>query len=788
MFERVAKEPSSNVPISFSTKANTLDVLQGKIIHANILPLFFFTAAEWRHHQPAVVEKIRHLSWINQALILRSSAQGEDSQHTSLAGCFTSVMRVRGEVELIRGIETVIASYGNYCPDHQVLIQPFLENINVSGVAFGRDPNTCGPYIIINYDDSSGLAESITSGTQAENKCFIWHRHSERFPGGFIQKVILLLQELEEIFLTDLLDIEFAVTNDQHVYLFQVRPLILKEFLNFSSEEHALIIKRIADRITVSNKPHLYLYGARTVYGVMPDWNPAEIIGIRPRPLALSLYRNLITDSIWAYQRDNYGYNNLRSFPLLIDFEGLPYVDVRVSFNSFLPKGLSPDLAERLVNYYMNRLIESPSLHDKVEFDIVFSCYTLDLKERLKILTNYNFDDKDQDILFCEITQLTNCIIHNNNGLWKNDLDKINELERRQQQLFASDLDPISKMYWILEDCKRYGTLPFAGLARAGFIAVQLLKSFVTVGIINQHEYSDFFSSLDSIGSRINRDFHLKSKEEFLQLYGHLRPGTYDILSLRYDESPDVYFDWNAMNTSSICEKSSSFFLSINQLRSIQQHIDCDHLQTTVLELLEFIKIAIESREYSKFIFTRSVSEFLKILSQFSERYELTRQDCSYLNTEVIYTLYRSTVDPQKILQQNIQMGKEQYLLSKSIALPPLLCDASDAWFFHYPEILPNFITQKSCSGHVVFADAPKDRLIDGILFIPSADPGFDWIFSHQISGFVTQFGGVNSHMAIRAGELGIPAVIGAGEACYAKWSKAKRLRIDAENKQVIVL
>ena len=35
--------------------------------------------------------------------------------------------------------------------------------------------------------------------------------------------------------------------------------------------------------------------GRRTVYGVMPDWNPAEIIGIRPKPLSLSLYR-IVTD------------------------------------------------------------------------------------------------------------------------------------------------------------------------------------------------------------------------------------------------------------------------------------------------------------------------------------------------------------------------------------------------------------------------------------------------------------------------------------------------------------
>ena len=37
-------------------------------------------------------------------------------------------------------------------------------------------------------------------------------------------------------------------------------------------------------------------------------------------------------------------------------------------------------------------------------------------------------------------------------------------------------MDLIEKVYWLLEDAKRYGTLPFAGLARAGFIAVQNAK------------------------------------------------------------------------------------------------------------------------------------------------------------------------------------------------------------------------------------------------------------------------------------------------------------------------
>ena len=148
----------------------------------------------------------------------------------------------------------------------------------------------------------------------------------------------------------------------------------------------------------------------------MPDWNPAEIIGVRPKPFALSLYRDLITDATWAYQRGNYGYRNLRSMPLMMSFHGLPYIDVRVSFNSFVPEDVDYDLADRLVNYYLGRLAENPELHDKVEFDIVFSCYFLDLDDRVQKLQDAGFSAQDIEQLTNSLRRLTNNIINNDTG------------------------------------------------------------------------------------------------------------------------------------------------------------------------------------------------------------------------------------------------------------------------------------------------------------------------------------------------------------------------------------
>ena len=75
--------------------------------------------------------------------------------------------------------------------------------------------------------------------------------------------------------------------------------------------------------------------------------------------------------------------------------------------------------------------------------------------------------------------------------------------------------------------------------------------------------------------------------------------------------------------------------------------------------------------------------------------------------------------------------------------------------------------------------------LQEAVILISQADPGFDWLFGHNIGGLITQFGGANSHMAIRAAEIGLPAAIGVGEKLYEQISRMKQIELDCNN-QVI--
>ena len=104
------------------------------------------------------------------------------------------------------------------------------------------------------------------------------------------------------------------------------------------------------------------------------------------------------------------------------------------------------------------------------------------------------------------------------------------------------------------------------------------------------------------------------------------------------------------------------------------------------------------------------------------------------------------------------------------------------------PSDQPSFITQMSTTGNVVTDYEDTNKISGNILMIANADPGYDWIFSHGIAGFITMYGGTNSHMAIRSSELQVPAVIGAGEKFFRLWSQANALSIDCANNKVRII
>ena len=236
--------------------------------------------------------------------------------------------------------------------------------------------------------------------------------------------------------------------------------------------------------------PHPVLSGDTTLFGNMPDWNPAEMIGKAPRPLSLSLYQALIGDFHWARARADIGYRDVTPEPLVVAVCGRPYIDVRTSLNSFLPAGLCDETAGKWLNHCLRRLGEFPELHDKLEFEILPTCMAFDWEVHAARMSEAGLSAQEQDSYRTLLSRLTSDIVSGAvAGITEllQDVDRLESMRRKRLQDSAGGASAhASRARLLMVDCGRFGIRPFSILARYAFIALAILKSMVRAGLLNR--------------------------------------------------------------------------------------------------------------------------------------------------------------------------------------------------------------------------------------------------------------------------------------------------------------
>lgn len=785
------RSPRDIAHFVLGTKAETLFRLRGVLESAVIQDVYWCSVAQWCEDRAGVLAEIRSRHGPEQRLVVRSSAGSEDTFSSSNAGGYESILNITPDSALEQAIDSVIASFGTAAQDDQVLIQPMLADVAMSGVAFTRTMETLAPWYVINYE-TNGSTKGVTSGTSSDHLTLYVRRGTDPvdMPTTELSAVLAALQEIEGRLNYDALDIEFAVNSKGRVIVFQVRPIAVKPEAEIASDSvyaNALVQARSTwDRLMPT--PPGIPGNQASIYGVMPDWNPAEIIGTAPGALSESLYRFLIMDDVWATQRAEYGYRDVRPNPLLVSFAGRPYVDVRASFASLIPAEIDDDLAARMLRFYLEWLRARPHLHDKVEFDVVATCLApgFELWES-RFATEAGFTSE-------EIARIRSALHGVTVGAFvrcRGDLDRIDELAARHARIMKTPLAPIERARILLEDCRRYGTLPFAHLARSGFVAMTLLKGAVQVGAISEAASASFLSQIRTVSHDFTHDALAVAEggmswEDFVRKFGHLRPGTYDITLPRYDANAEVYLRpqiEQARKARPHQGDAAAWEREHNRFLELLAGMDLPSERTTVET---FLRQAIEGREYAKFVFSRNLSDAIEALAEVGAELNLSREILYELPLSNLLALRDTQEDATTVanaLGTTAAHNAARRRIAAELKLPPLLRSPEEFDVFVTGAETANFVGQTNVIAEVVdleHASAESMPAVEGrIALIPQADPGYDWLFGQGISGLVTMFGGANSHMAIRAAEFGLPAAIGIGEQRYRELSGARMLRLE---------
>jgi glutamine kinase len=786
----------------FGSKAETLARLQGQLTHSSVPEFECFSWAEWKTDPEDILQRIEASFPEGCAIIVRSSAFNEDGEIYAQAGIFLSVPHVDPtDREAVReAVDNVFRSYesdakrGNL-DDDQIIVQRMIRDVSMSGVVFTQALSSGAPYYVVNYDDETGSTDSVTSGTGYANRTIYIFRDSwAEFRSPRFSSLISTVQEIERLTGDVCLDIEFALDDALNVYIFQVRRLTTQP--NWSRG----LGLRIADAIERlrSTVSHRLLQAEPppkdgTIFGKMPDWNPAEIIGNAPRQLSFSLYRYLITDNSWRRARALMGYYEPRGYPLMISCAGQPYIDVRQSFRSFLPACLSRDLAEHIVDHWLQQLAEKPHLHDKVEFEVALTAWSFDFEKRAERLLPPDLSANERAEVGDAFRSLTFELLGESSASLSRQVALVEQLEARYNAL-ASDPERhprVELVAELLEDTIHFGTVPFSILARHAFIARLLMLSLVEEQVLTMHDVDRFYRSIKTVAGNFIEDSRLLAagqinEEEFFERYGHLRPGTYDILSLRYDQRGSaVLGNAESQSDAALSGEKDRFELSPSQEAVIADRMQREGLSISPYDLLDYCARGTQAREWAKFIFTRSVSDSIELIAAWGRDQGLSRDELSHLDIRDILDcgigIRRRSIEEH--LRELSQQAQYDHEITVGIQLPHLLVRPSD--LFIVPMLLeqPNFITHKKAAGpccYVGGGEIAPDNLDHHIVAIESADPGFDWIFARKILGLVTKFGGANSHMAIRCAEFGIPAAIGCGEQIFDRIVRSRNVELDS--------
>ena len=751
----------------FETKGQTLITLNKYLKKSIIEEIYTFKVRDYLKNKNMIIKQIKHK--FKKKIIVRSSTKKEDSLNSSHAGEFLTVQNVytNDDIQIIKSINKVIKIYKEKMKsyiDEEILIQEQSNNIKLSGVIFTRGLNTNSPYYVVTYDDQSGKTDTVTGG---ETCSTIWlYRDLKKYkcPPKW-KKLLTSIIEIEKLFKSMVLDIEFAISKNNKIIIYQVRPLATNIKYRTSISDNFML--NSIEKYTELCKQNI------NILSDMTFWNPSELIGENPKPLSYSLFNDIFMKENWNKGLVDLGYTKVEK-NLMHKIGNKPYIDVKSVITSLLPDNLNKNLKIKLERFYQKRFLNNLINHDKFEFYIMSGSIILDkkLSKDLEVLLTKT----EYDYYINELNKITNNLINSykkHSISYKKDLKKciINkQIDVKNDHIFIINLIKDS-----LDNLKKYATTQFSGSARMAFISKYILDCSVNDNHLTKSDIMYFYNSLNTIVSKYTSDMNKLSINQINKKYGHLRSGTYSLLSPKF-KILDKSKSYKNENKNIFSKRD---FLAKLKILSKEYNLTCKPD-----ELYSFLSESIKLREDLKFNFTKTISRTLDLIICLARYLNITLEDMEYLDIEIILTgkSYSNKVDCSNMYKTHIISQKNLFDNNNQHIHNSCITSLNDLFIIEHPVSKPNFISDGIVKGRVKRIDKTSDtsmNLTNSIVLIDSADPGFDWIFASKIKGLITKYGGMGSHMAIRCAELNIPAAIGCGHKIFEKLRSHISLTLD---------
>lgn len=776
-----------NQPV-MSTKADTLSALQSIVNKSHIEDMMIITVRDFLRGKRAIFHIIAE-RFKGDFVVIRSSSTFEDSIENSKAGHYESVLNVDSyNVEAVTdAITKVMLSYTDgddseerlqEVIDEQILIQRQTRDVIMSGVVFTRDIIYNRPYYMISYDND-GKTDTVTGGKGGKTR-WIAKNVSREFLEERFLKLIMAVREIEALFLDiEALDIEFAINKDDEVIIFQVRPLAA-----VINQPHILADRDLRDAKSLAKCAYL---DESHMLSDAAYWNLSRTLGVNPRPLDCSLYRELITSRAWSEGVSVLGYMPVEE-DMMQKIGNKPYISMDYAFQGLTPKGLDKHLCYKLFSYYKDQLHTQKGGHRKLESEVVFHSYDFMTERRLEELGKYNFSEE-------EINQIRQVLFHTTSKLLKN-YKSITAEDKRNFDILADFrhevransplLDTnVMKLYKYIEELldslHNNGAAQYARQAGYAYVARNLCQSLVVGGYFSKEQITRFYHSIPTIRTQFDYDYDcythgMITKTDFDAVYGHIRTATYDI---RTDCFKNMLIDIDDITDATAKLNTEETYMLDRDI--LEKAISDIKIDISADELLEFLVLTTQNRAYFDFEFTKSLSLILEIVIRLGEILGIAREDMSYLEVPELLS-YHSRDSYIQIIEQR----RDMYHLNTYLVLPDTIYGIRDIDVIDIDETKPNFITNKYVTADVVNFDIKVEEDIAGkIILMSEANPRYDWIFKKGIAGLITEFGGATSHMALCCAEFGTPAAIGCGASVYGELTNRKRITLDCSNAKI---